>query len=96
MGYTTYDFQGKPLRVLTVDGGLLFNSKDVCGIVGVRERPPGSDIAADCMDLTTASNLAGARDSPLLEWLLEHFHAYPTETLVHPKTDSEWTNLTTT
>jgi prophage antirepressor-like protein len=93
MGYTTFEFHGAPLRVLARDGTLLFNAKDICTILDVRERPSGSDLAADCMDFTTACNLAGSKDSPLVDWLLERFHSHPAETLVHPTTDSEWTHL---
>lgn len=93
MGYTVEDFQGTSLRVLASPERLLFNSKDICAVLHIWNRPEGSAEGADCMDLTTAVNLAISCESPLVEWLLERFGGYPSQTHVHPRTDGEWTNL---
>ncbi len=92
MKVTNYNYKGKPIRVLTelLDKGILFNTKDICTILNIKERPSGSDLSSSCLDLASAVNIVGSYNKDFAIWLNETFIEYNINTLVHPKCNDDW------
>lgn len=90
----TAHFSGHEIRVLDLaPHGLLLNTVDVCSILGIPDRQPGTDLGQPCLDLVTATNLAIGRNQDFVEWLIETFDGHPVETMVRPICDDDWSNL---
>lgn len=85
----TAKFNGTIIRYVTFgkDGNdLLLNTEDVCGVLGITERPEGTDLALKDMDLASAGVYAVSYDnSNFFEWLQEEFTGYNLEVLLRPQ-----------
>ena len=85
------NYQGKPISFLILAGNdLVLRTIDVCGVLGIVDRPGGSVLGQPCLDLASAVNLALAQDPEFAMWLNETFVGYNLETLVHPRCADNW------
>lgn len=73
-------FNPTMIRYVTfgTDGNdLLLNTEDICKVLGITERPEGTDLALKGMDLQSAGLYALRYDNnELFEWLQEQFAGY--------------------
>lgn len=68
------------------DRDLLLDTADVCKILGISQRPEGSDLASKYIDLQSASVYAmQGGNIEFYEWLGESFAGYSLEVLVRPQ-----------
>lgn len=88
-------FKGNDIKWMEVsDSGVLFNTKDVLNVVGVVERPEGSDLSEPCIDLTSAILISTGNREEFAAWLIDRFSGYDKEVLVRPKElDDEWSRV---
>jgi len=90
MNVKNTQYKGKTIRYLVLpDNGLLLNTTDVLGIMGIGVRPQGSDLAQPCLDLASAITVAGSNND-FATWLIETFENYSSETPVIPRCDDDW------
>jgi hypothetical protein len=84
----TAAFNGTIIRYVTFgkDGNdLLLNTEDICRVLGITDRPEGTDLALKDMDLQSAGVFALRYDKHLFfEWLQEEFAGYSLEVLLRP------------
>src|SRR5437764_3591468 len=94
MNASTAEYEGHQIRFLALpDGGLLLNTKDVCGVLGITDRPAGTELGEPCLDLVGAIRTALSEDVgdvDFVEWLQDTFMQYRDETLLRPRCDDEW------
>lgn len=91
MEISTSEYDGNEIRFLRLpENGLLLNTKDVCGLLGVKVRPPGTALSQPCLDLASAIGIAGQNNADFAMWLNEAFAGYDLETLIHPRCNDEW------
>lgn len=83
------DFNGTNIRYVSFgkDGNdLLLNTEDVCRVLGITERPEGTDLGLKDMDLASAGVYAMKYDNvKFFEWLQEEFAGYSLEVLLRPQ-----------
>ena len=88
----TAEYNGQQIRFLEgPDNGLLLNTKDVCGVLGITERPDGTELSQPSLGLASAIGVAVARDEDFALWLDERFARYNPQALDHPNLDDDWT-----
>ena len=84
----TATFNGTIIRYVTFgkDGNdLLLNTEDICRVLGITDRPEGTDLALKDMDLQSAGVYALRYDNDeFFEWLQEEFAGYSLEVLLRP------------
>ena len=84
-------FREHQIRFLELqDNDLLLNTKDVLAVLGINDRPQGSDLSEPHLDLTSAVGVSNGKDDDFSIWLNETFSGYNLETLVRPSCDDEW------
>ena len=84
-------FGAHQIRYLELsENGLLLNTTDVLSVLGVTERPQGSDIASPCLDLTSAISITSGQSVEFTEWINETFYGYSKQTLIRPTCDDSW------
>ena len=89
MNVLTKEYHGQRLRYLErPQGGLLFNTKDVCRIAGIQVRDGA--LAAPCIDLAVAVMAAILRNIDFGVWLADKFAAYGDTTPVDVRCDDDW------
>ena len=89
-----YKYKGKTIRTIELpDGGILFNTKDICYILDIKERPEGHELSEPCLDLVSTVNTAKSYNEGFAMWLIEKFAAYNNETLIRPKCNDNWDNI---
>ena len=94
MDVRTAEYNEQQIRFLELPpSGLLLNTKDVCMVLGIIERPEGDELADPSLDLTSAVLIAAGYDDAFAMWLHETFAGYDIETLVGPPLDDDWTNV---
>lgn|GEM_PF-3266549 len=85
----TADFNGTAIRYITFGNDrndLLLNTEDVCEVLGITERPEGTDLALQNMDLASAGVYAVKYDNvEFFEWLQGEFAGYSLEVLLRPQ-----------
>lgn len=87
------NYKGIKIRFVSLpNNGLLLNTKDVCSVLKINNRPAGSVLSGPCIDLAGAINVA-ASDTDFGMWLNETFANYNPQTLVHPQCDDDWRSL---
>jgi hypothetical protein len=83
---------GRQIRFLELPpNGLLLNTKDVCRVLGITERPDGTELSQPSLDLASAIGIAAGRDEDFALWLNERFVQYNPQSLVRPNLDDDWT-----
>jgi hypothetical protein len=92
VGFQTAEYNGQQIRFLAgPDNALLLNTKDVCGVLGITERPDGTELSQPSLDLASAIGVAAARDEDFALCLHERFARYNPQALDHPNLDDDWT-----
>lgn len=87
-------YAGQRLRFLEFPGGgLLLNTKDVCAIVGIRQRKAGSILAQSCLSLDDALLATTRHNIDFVQWLLVKFADYEVGTEVRPHCDDDWNSI---
>jgi hypothetical protein len=87
----TAEYNGQQMRFLEVpSNGLLLNTKDVCRVLGITERPDGTELNRPSLDLASAVGVAAARDEDFALWLNERFGQYNPQALDRPNVDDDW------
>lgn len=83
-------YKGVKVRFINLpDNGLLLNTKDICSVLKVTNRPVGTVLSGPCIDLASAINVA-ASNTDFVMWLNGTFANYDLQTLVHPQCDDDW------
>ncbi len=86
----TSDYKGNKIRFIKLPGNeLLLNTKDICSVLRISNRPVGTALSQPCMDLASAINAAGS-NTDFVMWLNETFTNCNLATLVHPQCDDDW------
>ena len=92
MDIQTAEYNGQQRRVLEgPDNGLLLNTKDVCRVLGITERPDGTELSQPSLDLASAIGIATTRDEDFALWLDERSAGYNPQAVYHPNLDDDWT-----
>jgi len=85
------EFRNSTIRYLELpDKDLLLNTKDVLAVLGITDRPQGSDLAGSCLDLASAVNVAIGNNDDFAIWLIGSFAGYNQVTLLRPNCEDEW------
>ena len=89
-----YEYKGKTIRTLELpDGGILFNTKNICSILDIKERFEGHKLSEPCLDLVSVVNTAKSCNEEFAMWLIEKFASYNNETLIRPKCNDDWDDI---
>ena len=89
-----YIYKEKQIRTREFpDNGILFNTKDICSILNINERPKGKVLSQPCLDLASTFNIAKSYNKDFAMWLIEKFAAFNNETLIHPKCNDDWDDI---
>ena len=57
MSMEKYVYAGKPIKTFKFsNNGIYLNTKDLCNILDIKERPKGSVLSIPCLDLAGAEN----------------------------------------
>ena len=87
----TAEYNGQRIRFLEVPpNGLLLNTKDVCMVLRITERPDGTELSQPSLDLASAIGVAAGRDEDVALWLNERFARYNPQTSARPTLDDDW------
>jgi prophage antirepressor-like protein len=85
------EYNGQQIRFLEGPGNeVLLNTKDVCRVLDITERPDRTDLSQPSLDLASAIGVAAARDEDFALWLDERFVQYNPQALVRPNLDDDW------
>ncbi len=94
MEVMTYEYNGKPVTYMKLSGNdLLLKTTDVCGILGITDRPAGTELSQPSLNLVSAIRIADSHNTDFSMWLMESFGRYNVETLVHPNVDDDWNEV---
>lgn len=85
------EYNGQQIRFLEGPGNeVLLNTKDVCRVLDITERPDRTELSQPSLDLASAIGVAAARDEDFALWLDERFVPYNPQALVRPNLDDDW------
>jgi len=92
-----YKYDEKTIKTFKFsDGGILFNTIDLCIILNIKDRPEGSILSNPCIDLAGAALEAlGSNNIDFAEWLIIKFSKYKLETpiIINSKLNDNWDNI---
>lgn len=93
-----YTYDKKIIKTFEVsDNGIFFNTKDLCNILNIKERPKGSTLSIPCLDLAgTVIEAIRFKNIDFAEWLIENFsNKYKLETPIIIKSglNDDWDNI---
>jgi len=94
MQVQTAEYREQTIRYLIVsDNGILFNTLDVCRVLQIPRRPPGTILYASCINMVGIIKTAltdGREEMELVEWLEKNFIGFEIETPVAAEYDEDW------
>lgn len=92
-----YIYDEKPIRTFKFpDNGIWFNTKDICNILNIKERPEGSTLSLPCLDLAGVMIEAiKSKNIDFVEWLIIKFSKYKLETpiIINSNLNDDWDNI---